>query len=188
MTDWTKCIDGALMDFGQFLRDSDWYGRENELVNLFAHSFLRGRVGPDGPINVAQLGIEVAVKQLDEIKGKEVVRKDLVLWNKPNETVWVDRKPLNQPIAVIEFKVNDDKKCSPDIEWLTAYTRSNPGVLGYSVCGFIREHRGVSFMRFSQGVRDYQSFSPSDVLPRRVRKGKFASDNVRLVGSRAKTP
>lgn len=188
MSDWTKCIDGALMDLGQFLRDSDWYGRENELVNLFAHSFLAGRIGPNGPIDVAQLGIEVAVKQLDEIHGKEVVRKDLVIWSKPNETVWVGRKPLNRPIAVIEFKVNDDKKRSPDIEWLTAYTRTNPGVLGYSVCGFIQEHRGVSFTRFSRGAQDYRSFNPGDVLPRDVRKGKFVSDHVRVVETPTKTP
>lgn len=188
MTYWTKCIDDALMDLGQFLRDSDWYGRENELVNLFAHSFLRGRTGPNGPIDVAQLGIEVAVRQLDDIQGKEVVRKDLVVWSKPNETAWVGRKPLNRPIAVIEFKVNDDRKCSPDIEWLTAYTRTNPGVLGYSVCGFIQEHRGVSFMRFAGGVRDYQSSSPGDVLPRKVRKGKFVSSHVRIVDSPAKAP
>lgn len=142
------------MDLGQFLRDSEWYGRENELVNLFAHSFLRGRIGPNGPIDVAQLGIEVAVKQLDEIQGKEVVRKDLVVWSKPNETVWVGRKPLNR----------------------------------YSVCGFIQEHRGVSFMRFSRGAQEYQSFNPGDVLPRRVRKGKFTSDHVRIVEPPAKTP
>ena len=181
-------MDGALMELGQFLRDSDWYGRENELVNLFAHSFLRGRIGPNGPIDVAQLGIEVAVKQLDEIQGKELVRKDLVVWSKPNETVWVGRKPVNRPIAVIEFKVNDDKKCSPDMEWLTAYTRANPGVLGYSVCGFIQEHRGVSFARFCRGVEDYRSSSPDDVLPRTVRKGKFASDFVRVVEPPTKTP
>jgi len=169
------------MELGRFLRDSEWYGRENELVNLFAHSFLSGRLGPDGPVHVAQLGIEVAVKQLKEIDGKDVVRKDLVVWSKPNETLWLNRESVNKPIAVIEFKRKNERECLPDHEWLTAYTKANPGVLGYSVCGFIEQHRGVSFMRFAGGSKQFHSFSPDDVLPRKVKKGKLTgSDHVRL--------
>lgn len=188
---WTECIDAALSDLGQFLRDSEWYGRENELVNLFAHSFLAGRpgpAGPAGPITAAQLGIEVAVKQLKERDGKDVVRKDLVVWSKPNETLWRNREPLNTPVAVIEFKRNNEQECLPDLEWLTAFTKANPGVLGYSVCGFINERRGISFTRFTDGTRQFHSCSPSDVLPRRVKAGKFASDHVRIVDDERQGP
>ena len=178
MTSWAECIDAALVDLGAFLRASDWYGRENELVNLFAHSFLAGRPGPTGPIHPAQLGIEVAVKQLKEIDGKDVVRKDLVVWSQPNETLWQNKEPLNVPVAVIEFKRNNEKECLPDLAWLTAFTKANAGVLGYSVCGFIKERRGVSFTRFEDGTKRFHSFSPDDVLPRKVKVDKFVSEPV----------
>jgi hypothetical protein len=178
---WTECIDAALSDLGQFLRESEWYGRENELVNLFAHAFLVGRPGPGGPVPATHLGIEVAVKQLKEIDGKDVVRKDLVIWSKPNQTLWRNREPLNTPVAVVEFKRNNEKECLPDLEWLAAFTKANAGVLGYSVCGFINERRGISFTRFMDGTRRFHSCSPSDVLPRKVKRGKFVSDHVRIV-------
>jgi hypothetical protein len=109
------------------------------------------------------------------------VRKDLVVWSKPNETLWQNREPLNTPIAIIEFKRNNERECAPDLEWLTAHTKANPGALGYSVCGFIKERRGISFTRFAGGIKQFHSFSPSDVLPRKVKSGKFVSDHVRIV-------
>jgi len=176
MSNWADPIDAALLGLGRFLRSSDWHGRENELVNLFAHSFLAGSRGPTGAIHAAQLGIEVAVKQLDLPGAKNVVRKDLVLWNKPNETVWVKGAATNVPAAVVEFKVNDNRKCTPDLEWLTAYTSLYPSVLGYSVCGFIEERRGVSFVRISKGTKSAALFAPDDVLPRTVKTDKFVSE------------
>ena len=69
------------MDLDNFLRHSDWFGRENEIINLFAHKFLAMRLGQTPLMSLTQIGIEVAVKQIhDRNKGKKFVRKDLVLW------------------------------------------------------------------------------------------------------------
>jgi hypothetical protein len=131
-------------------------------------------------VHPPQLGIEVAVKQLQREGGKALVRKDLVIWNRPNETVWVNGNPVNDPAAVVEFKVNDHKKCAPDLQWLVEYTQKHPNVLGYSVCGFLEEDRGVSFIRVSNGQRQKVMGAPEDVLPR-VTHGKFSSDYVKVV-------
>jgi len=145
--DWQSLIESRLVALDQFLQASDWYGRENELVNLFAHSFLAKE-----PIHAAQIGIEVAVKQLPSDAGKKLVRKDLVLWSRPNETLWIGGQPVNDPVAVVEFKVNDQRECDDDIAWLKGFTSLYPAVLGYSVCGFVARRRGVRFVRVTNGV------------------------------------
>ena len=59
-----KIIEQALNSFDNFLKNSNWYGRENEVVNIFAHKFLIEFVGKDPLLSLDQIGIEVAVKQL----------------------------------------------------------------------------------------------------------------------------
>lgn len=150
---WAPTIEAALRDLGGFLQESAWEGRENEFVNLFAHAFLL-HPKQGGAIQPGQIGIEVAVRQLrveDDKTMKKVVRKDLVLWNRPNETLWLKGEAVNDPAAVIEFKVNDHRKCSENVEWLRAFTARFPSVLGYSVCGFLQQSRGVWYARISGG-------------------------------------
>ncbi len=154
-------IETQLISLGSFLHESEWYGRENELVNLFAHSFLAG------PIQIAQIGIEVAVKQLAKVGGKALVRKDLVVWNKPCETVWVKGIPTNDPAVIIEFKINDSKKCASDIAWLRRYTEVYPEVVGFSVCGYLKERRGISFTRVETGKIAAQQVAPAEAATRR---------------------
>jgi len=164
MSKWSELLEQALGDLGQFLRESDWYGRENELVNLFAHSFLL--MDQSNGLQASQLGIEVAVKQLQREEAKALVRKDLVIWRKPNQTVWADESPTNDPAVVIEFKINDARKCAPDIEWLCSFTSIYPEVLGYSVCGFVTGSRGISYKRIERGKVNYESAVPSNALSR----------------------
>lgn len=149
MSVWYEPLERALDSLGQFLIDSDWYGRENELVNLFAHSFLLKK--QSSSLHPSQIGIEVAVKQIQRQGTKALVRKDLVIWRQPNQTVWKDLSPENDPAVVVEFKINDDRKCASDIEWLRLFTNAYPGVVGYSVCGFITKTRGVSYKRIENG-------------------------------------
>lgn len=142
-----KLIQKALIELDGYLKKSKWCGRENEVVNLFAHSFLSKY------IPVAQIGIEVAVKQLKSIGSKKLVRKDLVIWNAPNYTVWnKNGDAVNNPIAIIEWKVNHVSKCKNDIEWLKQYTKAFPDVLGYSVCAFIVENRGLDYKYIKGGI------------------------------------
>lgn len=146
MNDIGKIIESKLLDLAGFLKGSQWFGRENELVNLFAHSFLAQE------IEQSRIGIEVAVKQLPKGGAKTLVRKDLVIWRSPNETVWINGVPSNDPVAVVEFKVNDRRLCTGDVAWLRNFTSRHPAVVGFSVCGFIRKERGIAFTRVANGV------------------------------------
>lgn len=154
VSSWPGLVERAFDSLGLYLLNSDWYGRENELVNLFAHSFLLEQPSSLMP---SQLGIEVAVKQIQTEGAKALVRKDLVIWKQPNQTVWKDGAPTNDPAVVVEFKINDIKKCAPDVEWLRLFTAAHPGVIGYSVCGFIAKSRGVSYKRIEKGGVCYEA-------------------------------
>ncbi|PIR43981.1 hypothetical protein COV23_02320 [Candidatus Wolfebacteria bacterium CG10_big_fil_rev_8_21_14_0_10_31_9] len=148
-----EIIEISINELNDYLKNSNWYGRENEVINLFAHTFLIKYLGKDGFTSISQIGVEVAVKQLSLLNGKKLVRKDLVIWGQSNETVWDDnREPKNTPIAVLEWKVNYISKCDGDIEWLKEFTKNYPKVTGYSICAFINDKRGVSYKKIKNGV------------------------------------
>ena len=149
--DWERIIDGSLYSLSDFLTEGTWYGRENEVVNLFAHRFLLKTLGK-GPLNdPSQIGIEVAVKQIPKVGGKKLVRKDLVLWDRPRETVWEGRAARNSPAVIMEWKTGRIAKCDADIKWLLRYTKLYPHILGYSVCAFIENNRGIRFRKIVNG-------------------------------------
>ena len=102
-------------------------------------------------IDPSQIGIEVAVKQISKAGGKKLVRKDLVLWNHPLETVWGTGATLNSPAAILEWKTEKIAKCTADIDWLQAYTEIYPNVLGYSICAFIGNKRGIWLRKVTKG-------------------------------------
>ena len=148
---WDQIIEDSLNELSCFLNSNRWRGRENEVVNLFAHRFLWSHLGEGPFVDPSQIGIEVAVGQIPKAGAKKLVRKDLVLWNKPLETVWGTEKVFNAPAVILEWKANRIAKCATDIEWLQAFTRLNPEVLGYSVCAFLEQERGISFTRVAKG-------------------------------------
>ena len=156
MNIWAEKVESQLISLGSFLKNSDWYGRENELVNLFVHSFL------SASIKIAQIGIEVAVKQLPRVGGKALVRKDLVVWNSPNETVWANGEPANDPAVIVEFKVNAADRCARDLDWLGCYTKVYPRVVGFAVCGYIKHNRCVTYSRVEKGEIAAQQIAPAD--------------------------
>lgn len=147
-----EIIEMAINELGAYLKSSNWYGRENEVVNLFAHKFLAKHVGSGKFTSISQIGIEVSVKQLSSSNGKKLVRKDLVIWRKENQTVWnTNREPVNDPLAVIEWKINSISKCDDDIEWLKKFTKTYPKVTGYSVCAFVKNKRDISYKKIING-------------------------------------
>lgn len=147
-----RSIEGSLAELDNFLRTSTWFGRENEVVNLFCHNFLLKHENPDYELLPNQCGIEVAVKQLPGQERKNLVRKDLVIWSKENETGWdAEQNPTNLPRAIIEWKVNSETKCTYDIDWLSDYTAAYPAVVGYSVCAHIKKNRSVRYWRVTNG-------------------------------------
>lgn len=100
---------------------SEWCGRENEAVSLYAFGHLAKEVRKHpGRLlyDPTQIGIEVAVRQLRRKKFKgqvRTVRKDLVIWPTPGMTLWKANalhngvrvmEVHNEPLAVMEWKVN----------------------------------------------------------------------------------
>lgn len=169
---WHQIVEDSLNELGYFLNSNNWRGRENEVVNLFAHRFLWSHLGEGPFIDPSQIGIEVAVKQIPSAGCKKLVRKDLILWNKPLETVWRTEKGFNAPAVVMEWKADRIARCATDIKWLQAFTHSNPEVLGYSVCAFLKQERRISFSRIAKGIIEtHQPFASKDKQPR-VRRGR----------------
>ncbi len=82
-------ISGSLRMFARQLKELDWLGRENEAVSLFAFGCLLSHVGPKRFLRDArQIGINVAVPQVQGPGRKRLVCKDLVLWPEPGMTCW----------------------------------------------------------------------------------------------------
>ncbi len=142
----TELIERSLSRCNAFLTRTDWRGRENELVNLFAHHCLAPEIREDGILrSFDQVGIEVAVPQVTGSR-KKLVRKDLVIWPEPLMTVWT-----GMPAAIVEWKRNDSSECAGDVEWLKLFTNRFPGTVGYAVCGFVEGNRGIEFTKITKG-------------------------------------
>ena len=120
------------------------------MVSLYAFGHLvkhvhRGTILSD----LTQIGIEVAVRQLppdkEHPRKKKDVRKDLVIWPAPGMTLWKANVPHNEPLAVMEWKLNRypnraaHQKNRPthqdDIRWLrtTSLRRGMADFVGYAV-------------------------------------------------------
>jgi len=104
-------IGKTLKEFSAFIRDSEWRGKENDCVNLFAHRFLAKRIRP-----IDRIGIEVAVPQLGGKGRKQAVRKDLVIWKRSGGATWGrDWKAKDVPQAILEWKVKRGPSAKPTI-------------------------------------------------------------------------
>ena len=160
----SEAIRVALADFASDLRSVAWYGRENELVNWFAHGHLMRVVADSGTsLDPMQIGIEVAVPQIAEptARHRRDVRKDLVIWRRPKQTCWIGpRQHGEPPLAILEWKSMNNvgvpesepkkrREFAADVNWLRAATRRSPDLLGYAVFVDLRpttpkvEYQGV---------------------------------------------
>ena len=135
-----------------FHRDicSEWCGRENEAVNLYALGHLAKQIRSGSVLSdLTQIGIEVAVRQLPkcaEHPGRRgTVRKDLVIWPTAGMTLWKSNVPHNEPLAVMEWKVNhyfnravhqqNRQEHLQDVQWLCETSRrsGNSDFIGFAV-------------------------------------------------------
>jgi hypothetical protein len=127
-------ISKSLREFGVFISQANWRGKENDLVNLFAHRFLAKRVRP-----LDRIGIEVAVPQLGGKGRKQAVRKDLVIWGKGGQTTWdAGWKAKAVPQVILEWKVKRGPNAqatisSRDRAWLKAFKSKHSGFIGVCV-------------------------------------------------------
>ncbi len=127
-------LERALNEFSSFLEKSNWRGKENDCVNIFAHRFLAKRIRP-----ADRIGIEVAVPQLGGKRRKQAVRKDLVIWKQGGQTTWDKNwKAKAVPQAILEWKVKRGPNAQPiissrDRAWLKAFKSKHRGFIGFCV-------------------------------------------------------
>lgn len=127
------------------LSSPSWYGREREIVSLFAFGHLVRLCRKSGVLfDPAQIGIEVAVPQINRKSGaKAYVCKDVVIWRSPKMTSWNTEGRRNL-LCVIEFKSinrNDAKTTErrkkaehrSDVDWLCRTSKLAAGFVGYAV-------------------------------------------------------
>ncbi|MBT8319251.1 MAG: hypothetical protein KJP01_03900 [Gramella sp.] len=120
-----------LTEFFYEIQQNEWYGKERELVSRFAFSKLVSNINSTPEFyDPAQIGIEVRVKQIEGIKKKEFVCKDLIIWKQPNSTAWTKH---NIPIVIMEWKHNNGQPYNKDIQWLEEYTSINKSCFGIAL-------------------------------------------------------
>jgi hypothetical protein len=126
-----KELKRMLLEFIQEIESEGWFGKEHELVSRFGFSKLAKNIGCcEALFDVAQISVEVRVLQIPGERRKREVSKDLVIWKKPNQTVWSEE---NVPLCIIEWKHGKKRLSQYDIDWLKDYTEINPGCFGIAV-------------------------------------------------------
>lgn len=126
-------IKKSLEQFLDEVNQEKWYGKERELINRFVFNHLINMVEINSDFySPAQIAIESRVKQIKSITGrnKKEVCKDLVIWQKPNQTVWADGA---NPLLIMEWKFGNGGLYSDDIEWLEKFTRDNQSTTGIAI-------------------------------------------------------
>ena len=135
-----RFLDEALVSFAEWIKSNpNWFGKEHDCVNLFAHKFLFDKIEPGAAIfHPTQICIECALKQPTQYTNRSA-RKDLVIWEKPLQNTWSsDFEPILSPKAVMEWKVFRSRFPKRifdphDEEWIMAYTEEHGERFGYVV-------------------------------------------------------
>jgi hypothetical protein len=118
---------------------TQWFAKERDCVNRFAMAHLVPACSPGSVLHdPAQIGIEMAVKQPSGVGARPTAHKDLVIWDEPCVACWSpEMLPDRSPLAVLEWKAQRPtaatQNTEKDREWLTAFSRDNPGSVDYSV-------------------------------------------------------
>jgi hypothetical protein len=152
-------IERSLARFLSYVRKHQWYGRENEAVNLYAFGFLQKECTPSGPLkDPTQIGIEVGAGAAPAKGENARVRKDLVVWPQPVMNCWFPQaEATNKPLAVLEWKVRRPNAQAPrgvrhDFDWLTKHSAGDAQCLGYSVeLNLATKPPSLAVMRFCNG-------------------------------------
>jgi hypothetical protein len=129
-----QSIKSALEHLSLDLDTTGWWGREREVVSLYSFNYLLPSLIEVLPnFHPSQLGIEVAVPQIQEPNSKAQVNKDIVIWPEPFMTCWDnDGNPTRYPVAIMEWKANVQELSNTDIDWLCSYSAKNIQFVGFS--------------------------------------------------------
>ncbi len=156
-----RIIIRSLRSFLAYINQKEWFGRENEAVNLYAFGFLQRECSNEGPlIDPTQIGIEVGAADTPK-SVRSQVRKDIVIWPEPGVNRWYPASPRTEPLAIMEWKVQRPNvrpsKTQGDIAWLLRHCSSST-TIGYSVLLDLRNlpARLTAVRVTSAGVRDLE--------------------------------
>jgi hypothetical protein len=138
-----RIVREALESFVKDLASGSWTGRrEREAVSLFVMGHLALLCQEDKVLHdPTQIGIEVPVPQITtqrELSGssrsKAQVCKDIVIWPRPRMTCWdSDGRPTIRPLSILEWKHNEPDTARYDVDWLKAFSGSDPNFVGFAV-------------------------------------------------------
>lgn len=128
-----RIVRQSLKEFGSYLADTRWRGREREAVSCYALGFLQKHFE-----NPTRITIEGAVIQVPG-RVKKQVCKDLIIWPRPGMTVWDDNWTLkHDPVCIMEWKLTFRRTHKPlqsksDVRWLQQFADSRPVFEGFAV-------------------------------------------------------
>jgi hypothetical protein len=150
----------SLREFAADTLSSEWFGKEHDWVNRYAHGYLLKHCLPRGPLREAgQVAIEVGVPQPPGYPCA-ATRRDLVIWSHSGLTCWdADWKPVHHPLAILEWKVHRIGRRNRDQpherEWLRRYTAWQAGRVAYAVeIDLSRKAPTLTCSRFHAGSED----------------------------------
>jgi hypothetical protein len=123
--------------------DGAWFGREREVVSLYAFGHLQQHFREGHVLNdPTQIVLEAAVPQVAAPGRKRLVCKDLVIWPRALMTCWnEEQEPVQRPLAIVEWKVNATSVSRTDVNWLCAFSRWQEDFVGYAVCLDLEQRR-----------------------------------------------
>jgi len=125
-------------------------GREREVVSRYVFAHLVKHCEPGNVLHdSAQIGMEVAVRQLERCQeyphvGKDVC-KDVVIWREPKTILWKANARHFEPLAIMEWKMihafdrpqdrkRKQEEYKSDIRWLGNKARAvGAEFIGYAV-------------------------------------------------------
>jgi hypothetical protein len=129
-------IKKSLEEFVEDIFTKSWWGKEREAVSLYTLGYLVKQCSADSVLfDPAQIGIEVKVPKPNSFGSKKEVCKDIVIWPEPGMNCWNEkRESIQEPLAVMEWKVNESRVSEYDLEWLCAFSDNRPNFTGYALC------------------------------------------------------
>lgn len=160
----SRSLKSLLKDISQH----SWYGREREIVSLYAFGHLLPLCSASSVLfDPTQIGIEVAVPQLKAESNrrlKTLICKNVVIWSRPKMTCWNTESDCFQyPLAVLEWKsvnridgaTQRKRKLTEyqsDVEWLRRTSELARGFVGYAVLIF--QDSGKPTLKCSRAFND----------------------------------
>ena len=129
-----QTIKRTLSEFGSFIIDNQWYGKEREAVSYYAFGFLANACAPGTLFyDPAQIVLETRLPSGPLNKKKEVC-KDLGIWSQPGGNCWnTERMSVNYPLVLVEWKANNASFNKYDVAHVKSLTEQAPQMLGIIV-------------------------------------------------------